>query len=73
MHLQPSPFFEPEDQANQNNLETGRYRSQSRLDTEDYPVEEDEDNERFTREVSARQEDDAPVDYYNDWIMNNLG
>ena len=57
IHPQPSPFFDPEDQLYE--------------DTEDDPIPEDEDESRFTR--NAREDQRAPVDYYNKWIMGNMG
>ena len=73
---QPSPFFTQEE--NQNNLVDGRYRSG--FDNEDYTNggyedrnNEDENKERFTRDVFERSDKGPQAEYYNDWIMENLG
>jgi hypothetical protein len=71
MHPQPSPFFQHEDQENLHNMEEGRY--QPRFDIEDYPVEEDKNENRFTREVIQKHVNAPTAEYYNDWIMENLG
>ena len=56
-HSKPSPFFEPEDQSGE--------------DTKENPIDEDDDEERFTR--NARENHSDSVDYYNNWIMENVG
>jgi hypothetical protein len=63
---QPSPFFTQEE--SQNNIVDGRYRSG--FDNEDYT-----DGQRFPREVFERIDNDngPQAEYYNDWIMENLG
>jgi hypothetical protein len=40
-------------------------------DTDDDLIHEDEDEPRFTR--NAREDQGASVDYYNKWIMGNMG
>ena len=63
MNPKPSPFF-PNDQmarATNHDLYT---------DQDDF-IHEDKDEERFTRH--ARENSGSSVDYYNKWIMENMG
>ena len=73
---QPSPFFTQE--ASQNNLVDGRYPPG--FDNDDYTDvvyedrnNEDESKERSPREVFERNDNGPQAEYYNDWIMENLG
>ena len=45
------------------------------FDIEDYPEagNEEEDKERVAREVFEKNDNDHKAEYYNDWIMKNLG
>ena len=64
---QPSPFFTQEESQNK------RYRSG--FDNEDYTDGgyEDRNNERLPRDVFERNDNGPQAEYYNDWIMENLG
>ena len=43
-------------------------------DIADYPDIRDDNRRRIARELIARNDDEgAKAEYYNDWIMENLG
>ena len=57
MHPPPSPFFPPKE-----------------FDKLDPLIEEKPERRMFTREVrNPQQQSDGAEDYYNDWIMSNVG
>ena len=49
------------------------------MDGRRYPLDntdlrnEDDNKERFTREVFERKDDAPAAEFYNDWILENLG
>ena len=49
------------------------------MDGRRYPLDntdlgnEDDNRDRFTREVFERKDDAHAADFYNDWILENLG
>ena len=64
-HPPPSPFFKPE------NTPTNEDRLYGDADDDDEYEYENKDEERFTR--NAREDNGASIDYYNNWIMGNMG
>ena len=62
--LPPSPFFDDQDVPHSTYL--------IRMENDDGNGG-DEERKKFTREVKKDLEDDAGVDYYNQWIMSNVG
>ena len=60
-HPLPSPFFKPE-----NTPTNEDWLNEDAEDDDEY-----EDEERFTRD--AREDNGASIDYYNNWIMGNIG
>ena len=61
--IPPSPFFK-------NHADISGDEND---DNEDEDEEEEEEFEKFIREVKKDMKNNAVVDYYNQWIMSNVG
>ena len=62
-----SPFFVPDYSLSDDNKPANEDSLYEDAEDDD----EYEDDERFTR--NAREDNGASVDYYNNWIMGNMG
>ena len=65
----PSPFFKTEDVPPPSPFFAMDYPE----DEEDDLISDEGDKKMFTREVKKDVKDEPEADYYNQWIMSNVG